>query len=41
MDRSNYSRYESGIANPSLSTLKIFAEALEINLDELFKGFKG
>ena len=41
MDRSNYSRYESGTANPSLSTLKLFAEALEINLDELFKGFKG
>ena len=40
MDRSNYSRYESGTANPSLSTLKIFCEALEISLEELFKGLK-
>jgi transcriptional regulator with XRE-family HTH domain len=40
MDRSNYSRYESGTANPSLSTLKLFAEALEISFEELFMGFK-
>jgi ribosome-binding protein aMBF1 (putative translation factor) len=40
MDRSNYSRYESGTANPSLSTLKLFAEAMEISLEELFLGFK-
>jgi transcriptional regulator with XRE-family HTH domain len=40
MDRSNYSRYESGKANPSLSTLKLFADALDISLEELFKGLK-
>jgi len=40
MDRSNYSRYETGIGNPSLTTLKLFAEALDVQLEELFKGFK-
>jgi transcriptional regulator with XRE-family HTH domain len=40
MDRSNYSRYESGTANPSLSTLKLFSDALEVSMEELFKGFK-
>jgi transcriptional regulator with XRE-family HTH domain len=29
-----------GTANPSLSTLKLFAEALEISFEELFMGFK-
>jgi transcriptional regulator with XRE-family HTH domain len=40
MERSNYSRYESGNANPSLTTLKLFADALEISLEEFFKGLK-
>ena len=40
MERSHVARLEAGNTNPTATTLRIVCKALEIELDELFKGFK-
>jgi transcriptional regulator with XRE-family HTH domain len=40
MERSNIARLEKGRTNPSLFVLKKLATGLEIEIDELLKGFK-
>ena len=40
MERSHVARLEAGNTNPTATTLSIVCKALEIELDELFKGFK-
>ena len=40
MERSNIARLEMGRMNPSLFVLKKLADGLEIDIQELFKGFK-
>jgi putative transcriptional regulator len=40
MERSNIARIEMGRINPSLFVLKKLATGMEIELDELLKGFK-
>ena len=40
MERSNIARLETGRSNPSLYVLTKLAVGLDINLDELLKGFK-
>ena len=40
MERSSIARLETGRINPSLFILKKLSKGLEIELDELFKGFK-
>ena len=39
MDRGNYTRIESGKTNPTLITISILCQALEITYKELFDGF--
>ena len=39
MDRGNYTRIESGKINPTLITISILCQALEISYKELFDGF--
>lgn len=39
MERSNIARIEMGRMNPSLFILKKLSEALEIEMEELLKGF--
>lgn len=40
MDKQNISRLEKGQFNPSIYYLKKISEGLEIDIDELIKGFK-
>jgi putative transcriptional regulator len=40
MERSSIARLETGRINPSLFILKKLSLALEIEIEELFKGFK-
>ena len=40
MERSNIARLETGRTNPSLFVLKKLATGMDIELDELLKGFK-
>ncbi|HKC67614.1 MAG TPA: helix-turn-helix transcriptional regulator [Bacteroidia bacterium] len=40
MERSNIARLETGRTNPSLFVLKKLAIGMDIELDELLKGFK-
>ena len=40
MERSNIARIEAGRLNPSLFLLKKLATGLEMELEELLKGFK-
>jgi HTH-type transcriptional regulator / antitoxin HipB len=40
MERSHVARLESGGTNPTATTMKVICEALEIELEDLFKGFK-
>tara|TARA_R110001592_G_scaffold96040_1_gene276128 strand:- start:49 stop:273 length:225 start_codon:yes stop_codon:yes gene_type:complete len=40
MERSHIARLESGQTNPTSLTLKILCDALEMEFDEFFKGFK-
>jgi transcriptional regulator with XRE-family HTH domain len=39
MERSHVARLESGKTNPTALTLKIVCKALDIELEDLFKGF--
>lgn len=39
LDRSHIARIEKGNTNPTSTTLRSIASALEITLEELFKGF--
>jgi transcriptional regulator with XRE-family HTH domain len=39
MERSHVARLESGGTNPTATTMKVICEALEIELEDLFKGF--
>lgn len=40
MERSHIARIETGQTNPTSTTLKILCDALEVEFDEFFKGFK-
>lgn len=40
MERSHVSRLESGGTNPTSTTLKLVCDALDIEMEELFKDFK-
>lgn len=40
MERSHVARLESGKTNPTATTLRMVCLALDIEFDELFKGFK-
>jgi transcriptional regulator with XRE-family HTH domain len=40
MERSNIARLEAGRSNPSLFVLKKLSVGLEIEMEELLKGFK-
>jgi transcriptional regulator with XRE-family HTH domain len=40
MERSHIARLETGGTNPTSTTLQIICFALEIELEDLFKGFK-
>ena len=37
MDRSHLGKIENGLANPSIKTLYLIAQALEVRLSSLFK----
>lgn len=39
MERSHVARLESGGTNPTSTTLKVICTALEIDMEDLFKGF--
>lgn len=39
MERSHVARLESGGTNPTSTTLKVICIALEIEMEDLFKGF--
>lgn len=40
IDRSHIARLEAGGTNPTSTTLKTICKALEIEMEDLFKGFK-
>lgn len=40
MDRGNYTRIETGITNPTLKTITILCQVLELSYSELFKDFE-
>lgn len=40
MERSHVARLEGGGTNPTSTTLKTICNALEIEMEDLFKGFK-